>query len=51
MTCPTCKGKKNVNYLVSIHNDETSLGPCNNCDGKGFIYEANNGDDYLFCYW
>jgi len=55
-TCPICKGKKKVDYLVSVHNDETSSGLCHNCNGDGYVYEPNkngngNGDDYLFCYW
>ena len=50
--CPTCKGKKKVEYLINTHDDETSSGLCFNCNGDGYIYEANgDGDDYYFCYW
>lgn len=43
--CPICKGSKTVEYLVSMHDDETECGICHNCDGSGYINRMTSEEE------
>ena len=52
-TCPTCKGEQIVEYLISMHDDETESGVCHNCYGRGYVNVMTDEEenDYWSDYW
>ena len=51
--CSTCKGKGQVEYLVSQHDDKKEWDTCKDCKGKKVTHYMSDEDeaDYHAGYW
>jgi DnaJ-class molecular chaperone len=51
--CSYCKGRGNVEVLVTQHDDKTEVVKCIHCNGKGVIHQMSEEDerDYYADYW
>lgn len=51
--CPNCKGKRELEVLVSQHGDEKETVKCWKCYGKGEIHEMTDSEynDYMHDWW